>query len=195
MKIHSLTILLTLFLFTFGLFSSMIYAADEAHLSAKNISFEETETGLLLTLEGPVNIVFSGDSLSSDNASIRLKPHSDTLEDAILRIDLSGNVSYKSVSGISGRSASVIYDAAANTVTFSGGASVTDGKMTATSALAIYNKLGRTISLKNGCTISEGAISAKADEAEYDLNTRSGSLAGNVEVTRTGEFSSGLPIS
>jgi len=68
------------------------YAQDDASLTAMSMSYEETEGGINITLEGPVEIVLHGDRMTSESAVVTLSDDLTSLEDAIISIDLVGSV-------------------------------------------------------------------------------------------------------
>jgi len=157
-------------------------AQGEASLSATGLVLEETEDGLVLTLQGPVQVRYAGDSLDADSAVVTLGDDLSSLEDALQSVELSGNVRFAGRNGAAGSAGSAMYYARDGRVVLQGSARFSQGGMTASAGSVEYSITGRHLSCSGGCSISQGALSATAESAEYDLAQRTGSLAGSVEV-------------
>jgi hypothetical protein len=165
-----------------------VLAAGEARIRAESLTLEETEEGALLTLEGPVEVVFEGDTLAAQSAKVVLRADADNLADALVSIELSGGASLVASDGAVAGAAGAVFIAVERRLVLRGGASFDQGGLTASAGSCEYSIPKRIVTFIGGCRFSEGDVSGSCDSAEYDLNTRSGALSGSVVVRyRSGE--------
>lgn len=187
-SIRSSLLISTAMIAGFFLLCASIYAAGQASLSADRLVLEETESGLTITLEGPVQASYGGDRLLADSAVAILSDDFSSLDDAIERIELDGNVSYAGADGTSGTASGAIYYARQDRIVLSGSAVLTRGDITASASSVTYGIATSRLEMSGGVSISDGAITATSESAEYSLDERTGSLSESVEVMyRTGE--------
>jgi lipopolysaccharide export system protein LptA len=158
-------------------------AQQNASMSAESLVLEETESGLSITLEGPVQVVYGGDRLSADSAVAMLSGEISSLDEALESIELTGNVSYTGADGTSGSASSATYYARDNRIALSGSAHLTHGDIAASASSVTYGIASKRLQLSGGVRITDGEISASSESAEYNLTDRTGNLSGSVEVT------------
>ncbi len=160
----------------------MAFAAGDAYLSASGMVLEETEDGIVLTLDGPVEASFNGDRISAASATVTLSDDLSSLEDAVESIQLTGRVTYSGADGASGRAGSATYHAQSGRIVLRGGAHFSRGEMSASAGNVDYAVEAQRVGLTGNCSITEGAVSAEADAAEYYLASGTGNLLGSVVV-------------
>ncbi len=173
----------TLLVFTLLLFAVPAGAQDDALLTASSMSYEETGSGTVITLEGPVEINFSGDRLTADSAVITLGDDLTSLEDAIISIELTGSVTIMGRGGERGRAGRATYYAGEQRIVLSGGVHFSQDDAEISAGSLTYHLGSKQVSIPGRCTITDGDITAEVDTAEYNLDDRTGSLSGNVVVT------------
>ena len=162
--------------------SSAAFAQDGASLKASSLVLQESENGAILTLQGPIEVTYSGDTLGADSAVVTLGEDLTTLESAIVKIELKGGVRYSGRDGETGQAGAATYFAREHRVLLEGGARFSRGDLQVAAGTVDYLFDSRLVSFRNGGDMSKGDISASADSGEYDLNTEVGSLAGGVTV-------------
>jgi lipopolysaccharide transport protein LptA len=163
-------------------------AHAQAVLNADRLVLDETEDGLTITMEGPVQVAYGGDRLLADSAVAVLGDDFSSLEEALEKIELTGNVSYSGADGTTGSASRATYYAKENRVAFSGSARLARGDISVSAATVTYNITSNRLEMSGGVRISDAQISSTSESAEYNLDDRTGSLSGSVEVLyRTGE--------
>jgi lipopolysaccharide export system protein LptA len=158
-------------------------AQDDAFLNAASLTIDETENGIVINLEGPVEINFRGDRLTADYATVTLGRDLDSIESALETIELTGRVEYTGRSGGHGSSGQITYDAIQNRITLSGSAHLSRDEAEITAGMIIYHRSSGQVNIPQRCTIRDGDITVQADSAEYNIDTRTGSVSGDVTVT------------
>ncbi|HDS30442.1 MAG TPA: hypothetical protein ENN67_05290 [Firmicutes bacterium] len=162
---------------------SAINAADgDAHLSAESVTIEKTDDRIILTLEGPVEIIYLGDVLTSESATVRLRENADSLIEAIETIELTGRITFAGTDGTRASASGATFHSNGRRLVLSGGVNFSQGSMSASANRIEYAIYARQVGLSGGCVLTETSIRAEASSAEYDLNTKFGKLSGNVIV-------------
>jgi lipopolysaccharide export system protein LptA len=158
-------------------------AGNDAHLSAESVSFEKTDGSVLLTLEGPVEVKYLGDTLTAESAVVTLREDADTLLDAIVQIELTGRIMYAGEDGSRASSSSASFISQGRKLILNSGVSFSRGELTASAGRAEYSIAAKQVGFSGGCTMSEEALRVQCDSVNYDLNSRYGTLGGNVALT------------
>jgi len=157
-------------------------AQEYAKISASNLLLEETDDGITLTLEGPVEIIYGNDILTSDSATVILAGDLSSLEDALESAELTGNVTYTGAGSVSAGAGRATYYAQSGRVVLTDRPSFSRGSLSVTSGSVEYRIASRFLNLSGGCTISESPLTASANSANYDLTEKTGNLTGDVEI-------------
>jgi lipopolysaccharide assembly outer membrane protein LptD (OstA) len=164
-----------------------LQAQDDASLHATSLALEETPTGAILTLIGPVEISFKGNTLKSDSAVVTLRSGAASLTEAIEQIELTGAVAFEGADGSRAGSSRAVYGGRDGLLVCRGGVSFSKGNMTATAGSVEYSSSTGALSLDGNVSLSQDAISATSDSARYNVNDQSGDLTGSVQVVYKSE--------
>ncbi len=159
-----------------------VFAADDANLSAQSLVLEETEDGVSIILEGPVEIAFNGDILTADSAIVLLGEDLSSLDAAIVSIELTGDVRYSGSNGASGRAGRAVYYSQGRRIVLMGGAHFSRGDLNASAGTVEYSVESRRLNISGNCSIGSGDLSATSGTAEYNLDEETGNLSGDVIV-------------
>ena len=171
----------------FVLFATGIHAQGEADLKAENLTIEQTDEGISLVLEGPVEASYGDDHISSDSAVVYLGSDLSNLYAAIETIELTGHVGYSGAGNTSGSAGQATYYADDQRIVLSGSAGLSRGTFSASAGTVDYRIKPGIVTLNGGCRLSQDTISATGSRAEYNLIDKTGSLAGSVRIViRTG---------
>jgi lipopolysaccharide export system protein LptA len=164
--------------------SSGIPAAqgDDAKLTASSFVLEQTDTGAILHLEGPVEFTFQGNRLRSDSADATLKSDAASLLDGITQIELNGAVSFDGSDGSRGTAGSAVFDGPERSLALRGGASFRRGAQRASAGTVWYSIDNHVLELEGNVSIFDGKVRANAGHGTYELDTQQGLLSGSVEV-------------
>jgi lipopolysaccharide export system protein LptA len=163
-------------------------AVSNASLTADSVIYETSDSGVQLTLTGPVEVIYFGDTLNADSAVLSLIEGADSFEDAIKSIQLNGSVRYRSRDGASGSASQATYVASGKLITLTGNVSFRNEEMTATSGRIEYGGSTGEIRGSNGCTFNTHNISVTCDSGIYEFTNNSGTVTGNVEITLERQF-------
>lgn len=162
--------------------TNVIHADYEANLIAESLTLEETDDGISLVLEGPVEIIYGDDTITADSATVHLGADLSSLYNAIETIELAGNVVFRGLDNTSGTAGSAVYFAGGQRLVLSGNTRFNQRGFTASAGSLDYSIGNRIVTLAGGCTLSEETMSARASRVEYNLDEKSGSLSGSVEI-------------
>jgi len=166
-----------------ALFIATIASAQEnAKITGTSLHLEETADGITITLEGPVEVIFAGDTLTADSGIVKLASDLSSLDNALQSVELTGNVTYSGDGGASATGGRATYFAQESRLVVTGQPAFKQANLTVTAGNLEYIINSRLINLSGGCTITESPIMASAGSASYNLNDKTGNLSGNVEI-------------
>jgi lipopolysaccharide export system protein LptA len=163
-------------------FCSITFASGEANLNSSNLVIEQSGDNVSLVLEGPVDITYGTDHLSSDSATAYLGSDLSNLYAAIETVELTGNVKYTGAGGISGSAGQATYNADDRTIVLSGSAQLSKNTFSASASTVEFRIEPEIVTLNGGCRMSQEAISATASNVEYNLRQKTGDFTGSVRV-------------
>ena len=196
-KIKGLVTIAVIFIAMMVFLIARIHATgDDAHLSAESISLEKTDDGAILTLEGPVEVIYMGDRLNADSAVVTLQDGMESLSEAITGVELVGNASYTGTDGARASSANATFHSQGRRLVLTGGVRFTRSDFTASAGRVDYSIVSKQASFSGGCTLDAGDIRAECQTADYDLATETGTVSGGVTVhyATSGTLFGDMPI-
>jgi hypothetical protein len=155
---------------------------DDYRLTASSFMLEQTDTGALLHLEGPVEFTFQGNRLRSDSAIAAIKSGAENLRDGITSVELIGAVSYEGADGSRATASSAILNGPARSLSLRGGASFSRGTLSASAGAVLYSFDSHALDLQGNVRISDRNIGAEADSGTYELDSQVGLLTDSVKV-------------
>ena len=162
--------------------AGIVRAQENAKITGTNLHLEETADGITVTLEGPVNVIFAGDTLTADSAIVKLASDLSSLDNALQSVELTGNVTYSGLGGASATGGQATYFAQESRLVVTGQPAFRQSNLTVTAGNMEYRINSRLIDVSGGCTIAESPLTASASSASYNLNDKTGNLSGNVEI-------------
>jgi len=160
-----------------------VFGQGNVTLNAANLVLEETSDGIVITLEGPVEVTSDGNILRAESARVLGGDNLTSLEEAIESIELTGDVVFTGALGETGFAGSATYFVSQRRIVLQGGARLARGETVVSSDLVDYSLQAQTVVLTGHCSVSDGVISATADNVDYNLDARAGNLSGQVTVT------------
>ncbi|MCX6645880.1 MAG: hypothetical protein NTY09_05950, partial [bacterium] len=166
----------------FALFGTITFAEGEANLNASNLVIEQSGEAISLVLEGPVEITYGNDHISSDSAIAHLGSDLSNLYAAIEFVELTGNVEYTGAGATSGSADQATYNADYHMIVLSGNAQLNRGSFSASAGEVNYKIELGTVVLGGGCRMSQDTISATASTIEYVLEQETGYFTGSARV-------------
>jgi lipopolysaccharide transport protein LptA len=161
---------------------TITYAEGEANLNASNLVIEQSGDTISLVLEGPVEITYGNDHISSDSAVAYLGSDLSNLYAAIETIELTGNVQYTGAEATSGSAGQATYNADDQRIVLSGNAQLHRGTFSAYAGEVDYQIEPEKVTLTGGCRMGQDLISVTASNVVYHLALETGSFTGSVRV-------------
>lgn len=170
-------------------FVSYAKVEDNVRLKASALYVNQTPTGAIMNLSGPVEINYGDHNLKATGAKVTLRSGSKTLSDAIVQIILSGNVEYSGLDGAKAVAASATLLGDERLLILDGGSSFRKGDIFARANQTRYAIDAKTIELLGKVELQNSSTTSTGKKAKYDFNTGKGMIAGDVSVTyRTNEL-------